>query len=375
MDVKQFVTENISSLYELLARIAPIPAPSHKEDERAAFVLSWLREQGAEDAYIDSAKNVVYPIGCEGSNEISVICAHTDTVFPDLEPLPYSDDGEIIKCPGIGDDTASLVVLLFAAKYFIEANIKPRGGIIFLANSCEEGLGNLKGTRKLFEDYSGRIKKFISFDSCISSIDDRCVGSTRYEVTVRTEGGHSYQSFGNSNAIAELSRIVGKIYEIEPPKKEGFRATYNVGEISGGTSVNTIAESARMLCEYRSDNYEFLQVMKEKFYSIFDSVKREGVEVEVKCVGDRPCEKGVSRDEVNTLVKLASDIIRDVTGEAPKTKSASTDCNIPLSLGIPAICIGVYRGGGAHKREEWIEKSSLVPGLEIGIRTALELVK
>lgn len=371
--VKEYVNNNIDALYSLLAELAPIPAPSHKEDKRVDYVLRWLKSLGAEGAYVDGAKNVILPIACEGSNSISVICAHTDVVFPDLEPLPYSDDGKIIKCPGIGDDTASLAVLLFAAKYFIENKISPKGGVLFVANSCEEGLGNLKGTRAVFEEYKGRIKNFISFDSNIHTIYNRCVGSHRYEVSVKTEGGHSFSSFGSKNAIAELSRIVGKIYEIVPPEKEGCKTTYNVGDISGGTSVNTIAQSARMLCEYRSDNYEFLSVMKEKFFSIFDLARCDDVDVSVVCVGDRPCEKGVAPGAVDALVRGASSVILGVTGESPKSKSASTDCNIPLSLGVPAICVGVYNGGGAHRREEWIDKSSLVPGLEIGLRVALGL--
>jgi len=373
MNVKSYVKENIEALYKLLAEIAPVPAPSHKEEKRAELVLRWLESVGARGAYIDEAKNVIFPVGCEGSDSISVLCAHTDTVFPDLLPLPYSDDGEIIRCPGIGDDTASLVVMLFAAKYFIENGIKPEGGILFVANSCEEGLGNLKGTRAIFDAYRGRIKSFISFDANIDTVYDRCVGSHRYEVTVKCPGGHSYSRFGSKNAIAELSRIISGIYEITVPKEDGYKTTYNVGDISGGTSVNTIAESARMLCEYRSDNYGHLAVMKEKFFEIFRSASSDDVKIEVECVGDRPCEKGVSREAVAEMVSYVSQIVKGVTGSAPTTRSASTDCNIPLSLGIPAICVGVYRGGDAHKREEWIEKASLIDGLEIGVRVALGL--
>ena len=133
------------------------------------------------------------------------------------------------------------------AKFFLENNICPKNGIMFVCNSCEEGLGNLKGTRQLFKDYEGKISKFITFDSSLNNLYNRCVGSHRYEVTVETEGGHSFNAFGNDNAIEKLSEIVSEIYKIEIPLKEGAKTTYNVGTISGGTSINTIAQSATIM--------------------------------------------------------------------------------------------------------------------------------
>jgi acetylornithine deacetylase/succinyl-diaminopimelate desuccinylase-like protein len=247
-NMQDFIAKNRESIYKTLRELCAIPAPSHFEHQRAEYCRAWLENIGAEGVYIDEALNVIFPIGCEGSDNITVFVAHTDTVFPDTEPMPYEDDGKVIRSPGVGDDTASLVVLLHVAKYFVEKKIKPAGGVMFVCNSCEEGLGNLAGTKQLFADYEGRIARFISFDEKFDTIADVCVGSHRYEVSVESEGGHSYLAFGKQNAIAELSKIVTEIYEIEIPKVEGSKTTYNVGEIGGGTSVNTIAQRATMLC-------------------------------------------------------------------------------------------------------------------------------
>ena len=367
--IKSYAKANEALLLKTLKQLCLIPAPSGKEEARAEFCRRWLEDAGAGGVYIDEALNVIFPLNCEGSRDITVFVAHTDTVFPDLEPMPLVDDGETIQCPGVGDDTASLVVMLLLAKYCVEHNLRPQGGFLFVANSGEEGLGNLKGTRQLFRDYAGRISRFISFDSNLNMINDRCVGSHRYEVEVQTEGGHSFQRFGLPNAIAQLARIVSQIYQIQVPKKEGCRTTYNVGTISGGTSVNTIAQSAKMLCEYRSEDKGCLAYMEQQFADIFARSNTEDVKVLVTKVGDRPC-GSADPDKVAALVEQVRPVISDVIGMPVSTKSASTDCNIPLSLGIPAICMGVYFGGGSHTRQEWVRRDSLTLGLEAAIRTA-----
>ena len=375
-DIKAFVEENKDAVIETLKELFAIPAPSHFEHERAAYCKRWLENVGAEGVYIDDALNVIFPINCEGSREITVFVAHTDTVFPDREPMKLAEEGNILRGPGIGDDTASVTVLLYVAKYFVENGIKPEKGVLFVCNSCEEGLGNLKGTKQLFADYEGRIAKFISFDAKQSSIATRCVGSHRYEVEVMTEGGHSFGAFGHKNAIAELSHIIGEIYDIQVPKIENSKTTYNVGSISGGTSVNTIAQSAKMLCEYRSDNEDCLAEMKANFEGIFERARKREIELKVSLIGERPCMGKVDLDAIERLRSICADIIMEVTGiEKVGTHSSSTDCNIPLSLGIPAICMGVYVGGEAHTREEWVNKDSLPVGLEVGINVAQALTK
>ncbi len=374
-NIKQYVDAHMAELYALLKELCLIPAPSNHEELRADFCKKWFDANCGAGAYIDEALNVIFPYGVtDEKKSLSVLAAHTDTVFPDTEPMPYEEKDGRIYCPGVGDDTASLAVMMLCAKYIFENKIPSENGILFVANSCEEGLGNLKGTRRLFKSFEGRIARFVSFDgSNFSHLVDRSVGSHRYLVTARTEGGHSFARFGNRNAIAVLAEMITEIYAIEAPKKEGTKTTYNVGTIEGGTSVNTIAQEAKMLCEYRSDDMESMMYMKKRYEEIF-SVERKDATVEVELVGDRPCMGDVDPDALSALRDLCVDATATVVGEKPFPRSGSTDANIPHSLSIPAITMAVWIGSGAHTREEWIEKASLIPGLEIGLRTALALL-
>ncbi len=372
--INNYIMENKELMLETLKELCGIPAPSHFEHKRAEYCKNWLEKVGAEGVYIDQALNVIWGLNCENSDEITVFAAHTDTVFPDMEPMPYFDDGEKIHCPGASDDTASVAVLLMMAKFFLEQKLAPKKGILFVCNSCEEGLGNLKGTRQLFKDYAGRIKQFITFDSSLDVVADRCVGSHRYEVEVLTEGGHSYLAFGNQNAIAELSKMVSDIYKIEVPAMDGSKTTYNIGTISGGTSVNTIAQNANMLCEYRSDHKDCMEIMQTEFERIFKNAESDKVQVRVTRVGERPC-SNIDNAKVEALKDKVVPVIEDVIDKKVSFASSSTDCNIPLSLGVAALCIGVNIHEGMHTREEWVDKESLVPGLEIAIRTGLTLTE
>ena len=374
-DIKNYVDAHREALYALLKALCLIPAPSHHEELRAEFCKKWFDENCGEGAYIDEAKNVVLPYGVTDEKKaLSVLCAHTDTVFPDTEPMPYEERDGKIFCPGGGDDTASLAVMMLCAKYIFENKVGTENGILFVANSCEEGLGNLKGTRQLMKDYEGRVARFVSFDgSSFDRLVDASVGSHRYLVTARTEGGHSFGRFGNRNALAVIAEMIGEIYAIEVPKKEGTKTTYNVGTVEGGTSVNTIAQEAKMLCEYRSDDTDCMDYMQAEFSRIFAEAEGGEVSVSVKVIGDRPCAKGVDPAEIDRLRCVSAEVVEAVLGDAPSFRSSSTDCNIPLSLGIPAICVGVYDGGGQHTREEWVRKASLPQGLEVAIRLAREL--
>lgn len=372
MDISTFVAQQQFPLLTLLQNLCKIPAPTGTEQARAVFCKAWLIEHGAKDVIIDRAKNVVLPINCEGSDNITVLAAHTDTVFPELAPQPYAEDEKNIYCPGVGDNTASVAVLLMVAKFFLQNKLVPKDGILFVFNAGEEGLGNLIGTRTLFSDYAGRIGRFVSLDAKLGVINDRTVGSHRYEVTLRTNGGHSFTAFGEKNAIAELAKIVSAIYAIEVPTVGDSKTTYNVGTVEGGTSVNTIAQSATMTCEYRSDNRECLAKMEERFAEILLGAELEN-DLTVERIGERPCgvadETGM--DELREICRVAAE---EELGEAVVFTSASTDCNIPRSLGIPAVCIGVSRFGGAHTREEWLEKASLTQGLTVALKTALRLI-
>ncbi len=370
MDLLKLSEKYYDEMLRLLHDICVIPAPSGYEDERAEFILKYLKSLGIENAHIDEAKNVVCTIG-EPSDDIVLFMAHTDTVFPFDVPLNYVDDGENIYCPGVIDDVACLVIMLAGIKYMVENNITPKRTLMFVANACEEGLGNLKGTRKIFKDYGSRIKHMYTFDGGYSHIVNESVGSHRYKVTALTEGGHSFGAFGNRNAINVLAGIINEIYKIEVPPKSGSKTTYNVGIIEGGTSVNTIAQNATMLCEYRSDNVECLAIMEKKYNEIFEAAKENCFELKIELVGNRPCMDNMDMEKLNKLSDFVCSVQSKYGNCEVARNSGSTDANIPHSLGIPAICVGVYVGGKAHTTEEWLLKESLKPGFAIGLELML----
>lgn len=354
---------------ELLMELAQIPAPSHHEEKRAAFCKKWLEQQGAEGVYVDDALNVVYPIGCEDGKQIAVFMAHSDVVFPDMDRLPLTVENGRIYCPGVCDDTANVVAMLMAAKYIAERKLLPHDlGVLLVVNSCEEGLGNLKGCRKIMEEYGDRIAEFVTFDDKNGKGVHKAVGSRRYRVEIDTEGGHSYSNFGNRNAIACLASLIEALYRIQVPAIG--KTTYNVGTISGGTTVNTIAQHAEMLYEFRSDEREAMQYMEEKFEETVARFRDSGLQITVTVVGDRPCGGNVDEQRMAALKERADRASLRYNGRPMHFKPGSTDCNIPLSMGIPSICVGCCDGGGCHTREEYLDLS----GVYSGLCTAFELI-
>ena len=369
-EVEMYIQAHEQETYELLKTLARIPAPSGQEEKRMEFCRDWLIACGAKGVYTDSAKNVVYPVGVEDGKPLAVIMAHMDVVFPDQEELPLEEKDGKVYCPGVGDDTANLAALLMCAKYIAKKQLEsPTWGVLLVCNSCEEGLGNLKGSRKICEDYKGRIKEFISLDGQLDKVVCRAVGSHRYKVTIKAQGGHSYGCFGNTNAIAQMAGVISDLYQIKVPSYG--KTTYNVGTITGGTSVNTIAQEAQMLCEYRSDDIRGLEEMKRKFEEIFESHRKKGEELIVELVGERPCASGVDAEKQEQFADEACQMLTSLTGKETGKESGSTDCNIPLSMGILSICFGTYLGNGAHTREEYIWKESLKPGYRAAFLTVL----
>ena len=349
---------------EILEQVAKTPAPSGMEDKRAAFCVDWLSKNGVK-SYIDDAKNVIIPIGDISGDNLNVFIAHTDVVFPDLTELPYVDDGEKIHCPGIADDTVHAVQLMFIARDLVKSGFAPKHGMVLSLNSCEEGLGNLKGIKQIMKDFDGRVKTVISIDGSYNHIVNRAVGSERYKVRVTTEGGHSFGAFGNRNSIEKLARVICDLYEIEVPKKENTKTTYNVGTISGGTSVNTIAQSAEMLYEFRSDDYACVEQMRESFNAVIEKHRAAGLDIEVEILGIRPCGKGVDPAELDALTERCRAICQKYSGLQQPAVSGSTDSNIPLSLGVTSVTIGGSIAKGVHTREEWVDKESIFIGYEL----------
>lgn len=355
----QFSRKCIDEALDLLKAVCPIPAPSHNEDRRVDFIMDWLKDKGIE-AHVDRAKNVIIPYNDDGVRPLDVFAAHTDVVFPDTTALPMRQEGDILHCPGVADDSANFVAVLMYALEFHRLRPETGNGVLFVCDSCEEGLGNLHGIRTLCEDYGGRMASFTSFDSILGrGIVSTAIGSERYRITVRTAGGHSFADFGSPNAIAQLSQIITKLYG---QRTDSRLTTYNVGTVEGGTSVNTIAQEASCTYEFRSSSEDSLDRMRGLFESIISSFRARNMDISVECIGTRPCSCGVDTKALEDVAERLSASY----GLSTRRGASSTDCNIPLSLGIPSICFGLIYGEGTHKREEWADLSSYPKGLDLG---------
>ena len=360
----RYLEDNHETLIALTRELCGICAPSNHEERRAEFCCRWLKNLGTENVYIDEALNVILPIGCEGSDDITIFMAHIDTVFPDTEPMPLREENGRLYCPGVGDDTVNVAMLMLIAKYLLEQRITPSHGIVFAMNSGEEGLGNLAGCKAIMRDFAPRVKAFLSLDDQSTHVCARAVGSARYRITAETRGGHSFADFGARNAVEVLSRLVCALYRQHVPRAAGSLTTYNVGVISGGTSVNAIAQRAEMLYEYRSNDAQCMAMMKEKLDTILRESTMPDAKVTLKLLGERPCGAAGDPPAQRALeTRCIAALERYVGGKKP-IGMGSTDCNIPLSLGIPSASFGMYRGGGAHTREEWMEPSSLYAGMK-----------
>lgn len=372
-EIFEYANSKYNAMLAMLRKLAPIPAPSGNEDKRVEFLNAYLKELGFENIGIDDAKNVIVPFIIAPKAPIVVAMAHTDVVFPDTTMLPFSEDESHIYCPGIADDTARVVQMAFAFKYFIEKNIKLNTNFLFVANSSEEGLGNLKGCREICKKYGNQIATLISADAETGEIINKAVGSHRYRIKLETEGGHSWIDFGNQNAIVHCARLISDLSSIQIPAYPNAKTTFNVGTVNGGTSVNTIAQNAEFLYEYRSDYAPSLAYMKDAFEKTISAHKSDEVKISVEMLGERPCSGNIDPKRQAKLEELAEAALYDTTGLSPTFCSGSTDANIPLSLGIPALTIGTCISEGMHKREEKLEKASLAPGLALLINLLLRL--
>ncbi|MDO4615046.1 MAG: M20/M25/M40 family metallo-hydrolase [Lachnospiraceae bacterium] len=356
-----FVEENHSETLELLKTLTAIPAPTGMEEKRAAFILDWLKKEGADSAYIDSVGNVVFPYPAADLEKYAVVMAHMDTVFPETDPIEVKEDILNLYAPGIGDDTGNLVNMLMTIRFFLRhPEIQVDTPVLFVADVCEEGFGNLKGCRQIFSDYEGRIKSFISFDLYLDTIVERAVGSKRFRVEARTKGGHSLQNFGNKSAIKVLSDLIQKLYDVKLPIIG--KTVYNVGTISGGTSVNSIPECAELTYEIRSDMPDNLEYMEKYFISCVEKLRFFDVSVEIELLGERPCGIENESAEAKYFCNTFEYILSRSAQEQIHIMSGSTDANIPLSLGIPAVTFGTVMGGGIHTQKEWISKESMKTG-------------
>ena len=355
----QYIDENRQRFIDQIVEMAKIPAPSNHEELRAKYCKEYMESFGAKGVYIDEALNVVYPYYAEGCNELVVIMGHSDVVFPDTTELPIKVEGDKIMGPGVGDDTANAIAVMDMARFVTENNLKPKQGILFVVDAGEEGLGNLKGSRKILEDYGSRTAEVLAIDGGYKGICNDAVGSMRYNIKITTEGGHSYGAFGNRNAIHYAATMINTLYSLKVPAIR--KTTYNVGIISGGTSVNTIAQNCEFMYEYRSDKKAAIEQMDKMFAATIEAFKQYGIGVEVEVLGNRPCSADFDNSPLTNKIKA----IAAKHGNDMHEHAGSTDCNVWLAKSVPAVCFGVYEGQGAHTREEWISISSMDIGKKI----------
>lgn len=341
--------------------ICEIPAPPFKEQRRAEEFQRRLRSFGFADARIDTEGNVIASLGA-GDGPTVMIAGHLDTVFPEETDVRTRRTGNRIDGPGIGDDCRGLAVVLTLAKVFKETGLTPKGRVYFVGNVGEEGPGNLRGVRHLMtKEFPGRIDYFISVDGAgAASIVSRAVGSHRYTISFEGPGGHSYGAFGMTNPMHAMGRAIAKIADLQVPARP--RVTFNVGIVRGGTSVNTITPLAQMDVDMRSEDAAALADIDRRIRAAVDTAvaeekarwpdSRAPITVKYDTIGIRPT--GGQADDA-PIVQTAMAAARAV-GWTPRTSASSTDANLPISLGIPAITIdGGGRGSGAHGTEEWYE--------------------
>ena len=359
------LTAGQADFLPLLRTLTEIPAPTGQEERRGDFCRRWLAEAGCTGVYTDSAGNVIYPHRCSGRDDAIVVMAHLDTVFPD-RAITVREEGDRLYAPGIGDDTANLAALLLAARYVARHNCAVP--VWFVADVGEEGEGNLRGCRQFFADHP-HVREFLGLDGQFGHYTVCPIGSRRYRVTVRTPGGHSFHDFGTPNAIERLSGLVQELYRYPVPTRA--RTTCNVGKITGGTSVNSIAQEAEMLWEFRSEAMDCLEEMETAFRSAVDRCRAPGVTVEVESIGVRPCMGTVDPERQEALWQRCREALGHHFDGPLTPESGSTDANIPWSLGIPSCTVGCVDTGGAHTREEWINARQAPDGLAFLLRLVL----
>jgi len=364
--------------------LTEIPAPPFKEDARAKAYLEMLKAHGLTNVEMDAEGNVmgVRPgTMTKGAGPFVVIAAHLDTVFPEGTDVKVKREGTRLMAPGIGDDTRSLATLLAYLRAMDAAGIKTRSDILVVGNVGEEGPGDLRGIRHLFGKgkYKGRISAFFSMDgSDPSRIVDKGVGSKRYRVTFKGPGGHSYGAFGIVNPMAAMAKAVTDLYAVETPKSP--KTTYSASVTGGGTSVNSIPNSVFMEFDMRSESAAELAKLDQTLVGILDravasenaarSTKDGKVGYEAKVIGERPA--GETPRTADIVLATAAAIT--ALGFKPEHEDSSTDSNVPMSLGIPAVTIGAGgKGGRAHALDEWIdiEKGETVKGMQVGLAALL----
>jgi tripeptide aminopeptidase len=356
----QTIVELEKETYDNLLTLTQIPAPPFKEQVRAEKFKQMLQVAGVDSIWMDKAGNVIGLRKGKSGKKTVVLEGHMDTVFPEGTDVTVKHRGDTLYAPGIGDDTRGLAVLLTVLKAMNKNDVKTEANVLFIGTTGEEGLGDLRGVKELFN--SGlKIDSYIALDGeSIANIVYGGVGSHRYRVTFKGPGGHSYGAFGLANPHNASARAIHYfIKEADAFTKKGVKTTYNIGVMGGGTSVNAIPFESWMEIDMRSESADrlanidrLLQKAIQRALQEENKMKRAGKDltVEVKMVGDRP--SGVQNASLALVQRAGAASL--LLGVEPKLESNSTNSNYPISKGIPAVTIGSGgKGGGAHSLNEW----------------------
>jgi len=357
--------QRTEAVAELARRICEVPAPTGNEQARAQLVASLWRERGYTPE-IDATGNVYIRRGKRENGPVLMLLAHTDTVFPQTTPISVERDADILRGPGIGDNSLSVAAMISALDVLDELEKETDTDIIAVADVGEEGLGNLLGARTAVERYREKLGAVIAIDGNLGRIIHVAVGSKRWRIIVRGPGGHSYGAFGTPSAIHGLGRIIAAIADLQVPREP--KTTYNVGIIEGGTSVNTIASRATALLDLRSTDIAALDRVAHEVRTIVEQRAGPGLQTEIEVLGERPAGE---RSQADPLVQLAASAITWL-GMEPKYGASSTDANIPISLNIPAVCIGITQVERSHTLEEFLYVPPIGDGLAQLTRLCVE---
>src|SRR5262245_31889762 len=381
---QDFISKDHDRFVREMIQITEIEAPPFKEEKRAKAYAEMLRQSGLPDVEIDGEGNVIGLRKGTGGGPLIAIAAHLDTVFPEGTSVSVRREGTKLYAPGVGDNSRALAVLLTMIRALDAAKIQTASDILFIGNVGEEGPGDLRGMKYLFlkGPYKDKIKMFISLDpfGVGNDVTIGGIGSKRFKVTFRGPGGHSFGSFGLVSPAYALGNAVVKLSRMQVPSKP--KTTFNVGVIGGGTSVNSIPFESWMDVDIRSETKEELNKAVDTFTRLMrEAVDEENrtrstsqgrIDVDVKLIGDRPFGQ-ISL--AAPIVQTAGAVIQGF-GMTPIYGTSSTDSNIPMSLGIPALTLeSGGTGGRNHTLDEWIdvEKTVSVRGINVAMGVLLAL--
>lgn len=349
----------VNRVIELAVQIQQIPGPTFHEGKRAEFVSQLFFDEKLQDVCIDEMGNVLARLPGKGRQNPLIVSAHMDTVFPLETNLHIRRDPELIYGPGLGDNSLGVAALFGLIWSLREREIPLHGDVWFVANVGEEGLGNLSGMKTVVARFGANVHAYLVVEGlALGHVYHRAVGVKRYRVSARTTGGHSWSDYGQPSAIHELARLIVQLTSLILPTHP--RTTMNVGKISGGTSVNVIASEASFDLDLRSEGQESLAELVSAAEKLIHHANRPGVSIEAEVIGQRPAGE-ISPN--HPLVMLAKNCLQEQGLDAGLI-SGSTDANMPLSKGYPAIVLGVTTGGSAHTIHEFIHIRPIRQGLE-----------